>query len=66
MANCNHSFIYGGVKYKIAHQLAGSNARAVRYYDWFYCNKCLENLYKELSERSNTTQQIRFNATPKE
>lgn len=61
---CLHEYVYGGVKFRIGHKLMGSAARAVFYYDWFYCSKCLEDKFRRLSYKTNTYEDIRNNATP--
>lgn len=64
---CNHTFIHGGVKYEIQDwTISGSSARPVWYFDWFYCEKCLQNQYRRLAEETNTYQPILFNATAKQ
>jgi len=64
--NCQHKFIYGGVKYEIdSYPMPGTGAKCVRYCDWFYCEKCLEKRYEYKSEYSTTYDPIRFYATPK-
>lgn len=63
---CEHKFIYGGVKYEIQEwKLPGSGAQAVHYFDWFFCEKCLENRYKKLDAESDTYGKALFDATPK-
>lgn len=62
---CDHKFVYGGVKFKVGHDhLPGTSAKPVTYYDWFYCEKCLENQYIRLSRSGNTYEPVEFNATP--
>lgn len=63
---CNHKFVYGGVKYEVHDwKVAGSGAHEVSYYDWFYCEKCLENRYEDLGISATSYDKIMFNATPK-
>lgn len=63
---CEHKFVYGGVKYENSDRpLPGTGACARRYYDWFYCEKCLENKYKTLPHSDNTYTKVQFGATPK-
>ena len=62
---CDHKFIYGGVKYKVASMhLPGTSARPVYYYDWFYCERCLERKYKKLVIEATSYDDLKFNATP--
>ena len=68
MSECEHNYVYGGVKYKISdYKLAGSGAQPVFYFDWFYCSKCAESIYKELPHFDNehTYSNIKYNATPR-
>lgn len=63
---CQHKFVYGGVKFKAeSYAMSGTSAHARYYYDWFYCEKCLKNHYKMLSERDNTYGPVLFGATPR-
>jgi hypothetical protein len=63
---CDHEFVYGGVKYENhTNALPGTGACRRDYFDWFYCKKCLENKYIELSYFDNTYTKIAFDATPK-
>jgi hypothetical protein len=63
---CGHKFVHGGVKYEIQDwKLPGSGARAVYYYDWFYCERCLENKYTQLPSETSTYDKILFGATPR-
>lgn len=63
---CDHKFVHGGVKYEIQEwKIPGGGAQPVYYFDWFYCEKCLQNEYQRLAESSNTYEPIRFEATPK-
>lgn len=63
---CEHKFVYGGIKYEIQnYKLAGSSAQPIFYFDWFYCEKCLENKYKKLAIETDTYSKILFNATSK-
>lgn len=59
--NCDHKFIYGGVKYEIKDW----GRRPVYYFDWFFCEKCLKNDYKKL-EGEGESFRIQFGATPKQ
>jgi len=62
---CNHKFIYGGVKYKDGDMIAGSSAKIRHYYDWFYCERCLEIRYEKLDCGKNSSyDHVRFGATP--
>ena len=64
---CYHVFAYGGVKYKDGNEaLPGGSARDRKYFDWWYCTKCLEATYKKLDIAQDTYDKILFNASPKE
>ncbi len=61
-----HKWVHGGVKYEISdYNCPGSGAKYVHYFDWFYCENCLQSEYKTLEAQSNTYEKIKFNATPK-
>ena len=63
---CKHKFVYGGVKYTIeGWTLPGTGARRVHYYDWFYCEYCLEKKYEKLDTNLTDYDPIHFNATPR-
>lgn len=63
---CEHKFIYSGVKYEIQEwKLPGSGAQPIYYYDWFYCEKCLDNKYQKLNDQTDTYSSILYRATPK-
>ncbi len=61
-----HKFICGGIKYEVQDwNLPGSGARRIYYFDWFYCERCLENKYQMLDVETDTYSKILFGATPK-
>ena len=63
--NCEHSFVHGGIKYRVEEwKMLRSNAYEVTYYDWYYCMSCLEQSYVKLWGTTNTGQKILYNATP--
>lgn len=64
MSNCDHKYVYGGVKYKVDHSVLSHGARPINYYDWFYCEKCLHNTYNLLVHATTTYSKPDFNATP--
>lgn len=65
---CVHEFIYGGVKYRddYSNRLSGTGAVRRIYYDWFYCKKCLEPMFKKLDYEATSYDDIKFSATPVE
>lgn len=67
MSDCKHNYTYGGVKYRIGeYKLAGSSARPVFYYDWFFCTVCADIIYKEYPHNGEDTYMgIKYNATPR-
>ena len=66
LSDCDHKFIHGGGKYEVQEwKLPGSGAQSVYYYDWFYCERCLKDRYKELETETDTYSKILFGATPK-
>lgn len=58
---CKHKFVYGGIKYEVKDW----GHRPVYYYDWFFCEKCLESKYNRL-EGEGESFRIQFGATPKQ
>jgi len=65
MDGCTHEYAFAGIVFKnTGHQLPGSGATKIEYYNWFYCNKCLENTYIKLPAISNLYEHIQFGATP--
>lgn len=67
MCTCEHRFIYGGVKYEDGkHSLPGGSAKSRKYFDWFYCDKCLETKYRALFlPGQDSYSDALFGATPK-
>jgi len=64
--NCEHKFIYGGIKYEDVHYSnPGTGARPREYFDWFYCEKCSEYKYHKLAFSNTTYEKVLFGATPK-
>ena len=63
MTQCEHKYVYGGVKYEIGGELPGTSACRIRYYDWFFCEKCLDYQYKPIARTSTTWDALLFNAT---
>jgi len=62
---CTHEFVYAGVRFQIKDRnLPGSGARPVYYYDYYYCQKCLQGKAVELNAQTNTYEPIQFDATP--
>jgi hypothetical protein len=65
MNNCSHKYVYGGIKYKPRPQPVDfTNIHLVDYYDWFFCEKCLHNVYEKLDSVAHTNEPPMFNATP--
>lgn len=50
MTECEHKFVYGGIKYKI--QQAPRGGTQYVYFDWFFCEKCLEAKLQSLDKTS--------------
>lgn len=62
---CEHKFVYGGIKYKEeTYPLPGTGARKRTYFDWYYCEKCLEKKFEELNFEDNSYGKVQFNASP--
>jgi len=65
LISCDHKFVYGGVKYRRYENAdLGLRAWLIYYYDWFYCERCLKQMYEKLNIKANTYEPILFNATP--
>ena len=63
---CSHNFEYGGVKFEVSNQpMPGSGAHAVKYFDWWFCKKCLKKKFEQLDITHDSYQAVRFRATPK-
>ena len=66
LARCEHKFVYGGVKYEVMPWIRlEANTQPVYYYDWFYCERCLEKRYEKLPIEGNTHEEIQFDASPR-
>ncbi len=66
MVPCEHKFIHGGIKYEVQEwKLPGSGARPVYYFEWFYCERCLEKRYEKLDTETDSYSKVLFGATPK-
>jgi hypothetical protein len=63
---CEHLYVYAGVVFDYVGQIPGSGAQHRAYYNWFFCNKCLENTYNRLNSDDDSYSKVQFNATPKE
>lgn len=61
---CEHAWNYGGVRYRVGRQLAGSSAHEVEYFDCYYCSKCLARNYSKLELTHDSYQRTRHAATP--
>lgn len=59
-----HDWRYKGVVYRVGSQLSGSSAKAVCYFDCFYCSRCLATTTKAISGGHNTYEGIKFRAAP--
>ena len=62
--NCEHRFIYKGIVYhSTGTPMAGTGATPIRYYEEFFCEKCLIKKRKFCGS-GHTYENIRYNATP--
>ena len=62
---CEHKYVEGRVKYRVhPGNLPGSGASAVSYYQFFFCEKCLDRKFELLPTRTNSYERIRFDAVP--
>lgn len=63
---CEHKFTYAGIKYELTNnRYPGSGAREVQYFDFFFCEKCLEKKYVKLDCVTTSYDKIQFGAAPK-
>jgi hypothetical protein len=63
---CDHKFVYAGIKYEVQDwKIPGGGSQPVWYFDWFYCEKCLENKYHRLAIERDTYEKTMFGASPK-
>jgi len=60
MTTCKHKFVYGGVKFKLVERSFGN---VLHYFDWFYCEKCLESKFAKL-DASSDTWNVLYSASP--
>jgi hypothetical protein len=66
MTACEHSYSHKGVVYETGDRpFSGTSARPVRYYDAYFCTRCLDMRYERLTGEYDSYGQIRFGATPK-
>ena len=66
MADCEHKFVYRGVVYSVQdHKIPGSGGQEVYYYDFYFCERCLDKKYDRLPYTSNSYDAIRLQAMPK-
>lgn len=63
--SCEHSYRYGGVRFQNLNDLIpGGGARRRRYFDFYFCEKCLNPYIVILDHEDTTYHEIRFGATP--
>lgn len=63
---CSHEFAYGGVKFEVSNRpIPGSGAYLIKYFDCYFCKKCLEKKFEQLDITHDSYQTVRFGATPK-
>lgn len=68
MGDCEHKFIYKGAEYEVAsHSLPGTGAKAIYYYEAYFCEKCLLKKHQVMpgGDGDHTYNDIKYNATPK-
>ncbi len=64
MSECEHSFQSDGVAFKVGHQLPGTSARSVVYYDVYFCQRCLKRRGVRLEGEFDNYQKTKFDARP--
>jgi len=63
---CEHNYVYGGIVFEHVHKLPGSGARERKYYNWWYCRKCVSDKYKYLPDADECSyDEIKYGALPK-
>ena len=62
--DCEHKFVYGGVRYKDEGQAPGSGAHIFSYWEYYFCEKCMKVQLFELPGRTNSYQPIMYDASP--
>jgi len=66
MTDCEHKFVYGGARYKVDdNPRPGTGSHYRYYYDWFFCEKCLESRYERLAFLDTTYDKVALNALPR-
>lgn len=63
---CEHKFVYQGMTYRCGHQLPGSSATSVEYFETYFCEKCLTKQYHSVGDQHDSYQAIKWNATPRD
>lgn len=62
---CEHKFVYLGLVYSVGQwSLPGTGAKAVTYYDKYYCEKCLEIRLQNPRELGNSYSPVLSGAIP--
>jgi hypothetical protein len=64
-SECDHKFMYQGVKFSVSDRFVpGSGARVRDYFDFYVCEKCLGGELRPLDCSDDTYQIVKFDATP--
>ena len=65
MKECEHKFIHIGVVYSNGHQIPGSGACWRIYEDKFFCERCLETIYRNTRTHGDSYTKPLKGAIPK-
>ncbi len=65
MTDCDHNYVYRGLEYTERRQLAGTGAKAREYFDVYYCNKCLHEVFRSRGYIGNSYQEPLDGAIPR-
>lgn len=63
--DCEHNFMFQGIVYSHGDPMPGSGAMYRTYEDKYYCTKCLQVLYRNDRQISNSYQKPIEMSTPK-
>jgi hypothetical protein len=65
MSACEHDYTYLGLQYRDDGQLRpGSGATTIRYFNTFFCRKCLHKVFERTDETHSSYDRRRPDATP--
>ena len=62
----DHTYVYGGLRWRHGYQCAGSSAHEMEHWDWFFCEKCLHSEYRNKRYHGNSYQKPLEGSAPME